>query len=237
MKTVLKLVVIGAGGRMGGRILANARKDSQIKVVGAIEAQGSPFVGKEMEGIKISDDLKKVLAVSDAAIDFSHFEATVPNLKIAASLKKPLVIGTTGHTAAQREEIKKLAGQTAVVFSPNMSVMVNVMWKILGVAAGTLKGTEISIAETHHAGKKDKPSGTALEIRHVLGNPQIEIESKREGDVVGDHTVLFATPEESLEVTHRALSRDTFAVGALLAAKWAVGKKPGLYGMTDVLGL
>lgn len=235
---MIKLVVIGAAGRMGQRILANARKDPQIKVVGAIEAAGSPLVGKEAEGIKITDDLKKALAASDVAIDFSHFEATVSNLKIAASLKKPLIIGTTGHTPEQKKEIEILSGKIPAVFSPNMSVMVNVMWKILGIAAPALKNqAAISIEETHHISKKDKPSGTALEIRRVLRDPAISIESKRIGTVVGDHTVLFSSSEESLEITHRALSRDTFAIGALRAAKWVVGKPAGLYGMMDVLGL
>ncbi|MDO8518601.1 MAG: 4-hydroxy-tetrahydrodipicolinate reductase, partial [Deltaproteobacteria bacterium] len=199
---MIKLVVIGAAGRMGARIIANACKDNEIKVVGALEAVGSPLIGKEVEGIKITDDLKKALAVADAAIDFSHFEATVPNLKIAAVLKKPVVIGTTGHNSEQKKEIEKWSREIPVVFSPNMSIMVNVMWKVLGIAAPVLKNrAQISIEETHHAGKKDKPSGTALEIRRVLGDLTLEIVSKREGESLGDHTVLFSSPEESLVIT------------------------------------
>ena len=186
---MMKLVVIGAAGKMGGRIIANAAKDSQIRVVGAIEALGNPALGKTVEGVPVTADLKEALAKADTAIDFSFFEATVSNLKMASGLKKPMVIGTTGHSAEQKKEIEKLARETAIVFSPNMSVMVNVMWKLLGIAVLALKDRAgISVEETHHAGKKDKPSGTALEILRVLNTPGLEVTSKRIGEVVGDHT-------------------------------------------------
>ena len=136
---MIHLVVIGAAGKMGGRIIANALQDSQIKLVGVVEASGNPALGQAAGGLKITDDLKGVLAKADVAIDFSTFTATLPNLQTAVALKKPLVIGTTGHTPDQKKEIEKGAAKPPVVFSPNMRVMVNVMWKILGVGAVALE--------------------------------------------------------------------------------------------------
>jgi len=249
---MIKVVVTGAAGRMGQRIVANACADQEVKIVGAVEAPGQTALGKDAGelagcgacGVVISDSLEKVLVLADLVVDFSHVEATVPNLKMAARLKKAAVVGTTGHRPEQIQEIERIARDLPVVMAANMSVGVNVLWKITEEAATVLgKIFNVSVREVHHIHKKDKPSGTALEIVRRLAKAlrvapeRIPVESIREGEVVGDHSVLFSGAGESLEITHRAVSRDTFALGALRAAKWIVGKKPGLYSMVDVLEL
>lgn len=226
---MIKIVVTGAAGRMGQRIISLASGDKDIKIAGTVE---------------IGDSLERVLPEGDVLIDFSHPDATLSHLKTAARLKKAAVVGTTGHTPEQKKEIEKIARQLPVVMAANMSVGVNVMWKIIAEAAKILgKEFQVSIKEIHHIHKKDKPSGTALEIVSVLSNAagwkasEIPVESIREGEAVGDHMTFFTGPGEILEITHRADSRDTFAAGALRAARWIVGKKPGLYTMQDVLGI
>lgn len=224
-----KIVITGAAGRMGQRIISLASGEKDIKVVGAVD---------------IGDSLEKVISGGDVLIDFSHADATLSHLKTAARLKKAAVVGTTGHSEGQKKEIEKISRELPLVFAPNMSVGVNVMWKVIAEAAKILgKDFKVSIKEVHHIHKKDKPSGTALEIVNVLSNAagwkaaEIPVESIREGEVVGDHMTFFTGPGEILEITHRADSRDTFAAGALRAARWIVGKKPGLYTMQDVLGI
>lgn len=226
---MIKIVVTGAAGRMGQRVIALASKEKDLKIVGEVD---------------IGDSLEAIISQGDVLIDFSSTEATIPNLTIAARAKKAAVIGTTGHTPEQKKAIEKIASEIPIVVAPNMSLGVNVMWKILAEAARALgEAYPVSVREVHHIHKKDKPSGTALEIVRVLSkalgipSEKIPVESVREGEVVGDHAVVFRGPEETLEITHRAFSRDTFAIGALRAAKWVVGKKPGLYSMADVLGI
>lgn len=226
---MIKVVITGAAGRMGQRIIALASVEKDLKVVGEVD---------------VGDSLEAILPRGDVLIDFSLPEATISNLTIAARAKKGVVIGTTGHTPEQRKEIEKIASNVAVILAPNMSLGVNVMSKILGEAARALgEAYPVSVREVHHIHKKDKPSGTALQIVRVLskalGIPpeKIPVESIREGEVVGDHSVVFRGPEEVLEITHRAFSRDTFALGALRAAHWIKGKPSGLYTMADVLGL
>ena len=216
---MIKILLKGASGKMGQRIIACAKADVSFQVVNTIEN-------------------------ADVMIDFSHPDATLPNLETAALAKKRAVIGTTGHTAEQKKEIARYAQRLPFILSPNMSVGVNVMWEILGRAARLLEsGFDPSIKETHHIHKKDRPSGTALRVAHVIAEgmkttpDRISIESIREGEAVGTHTTLFSGPGETLEVTHTALSRDTFALGALRAARWVIGKPNGLYSMGDVLGM
>ncbi len=229
---------------MGQRIIALASEEKDLEVVGAVEAAGSLAVGREAGGVRISDSLEKVVSLGDVLIDFSSPEATVSNLKAVTRAKKAAVIGTTGHAPDQKKEIEKVASEIPLVMAPNMSVGVNVLWKLIGEAA-KIFGQEfkVDVTEIHHIHKKDKPSGTALQIVHVLskalGVPpeEIPVKSVREGEVVGDHLTVFTGPGETLEITHRASSRDTFALGALRAARWIVGKPNGLYSMADVLAL
>src|SRR3989338_3907525 len=225
---MIKVIVTGAAGRMGQRIIALASGEKDLKVVGEVD---------------IGDSLEAIISRGDVLIDFSCTEATLPNLKAAARVKRAVVIGTTGHTAEQKKGIEKIASEIPIVVAPNMSLGVNVMWKILEEAARALgEAYPVTVREVHHVHKKDKPSGTALEIVRVLskslGVPaeKIPVESIREGEVVWDHTIVFRGSEEVLEITHRAFSRDTFALGALRAARWIKGKPNGFYTMADVLG-
>jgi len=214
-----KILVKGALGKMGMRIIALAHADKAFHVVETIDA-------------------------ADVMIDFSHPDVTLSNLELAAKAKKGAVVGTTGHTEEQRREIEKIAHHLPVVFSPNMSVGVNVMWKIIEEAAKAL-GAEfkVHVSEIHHLRKLDRPSGTAKEITRILADTlkiqsnKIPIQSIREGEVVGIHKTVFESPGEFLEILHNAKSRDTFASGALRAARWVIGKPNGLYSMRDVLGI
>lgn len=264
-----KIIVTGAAGRMGQRIIANLCADKNFKLVGAVENSKSPALGKDAGlvagfgecGIKIVDSLEKVIDLGDVVIDFTAAATTLPHLEIVAKHQKAIVIGSTGHTPEQKISMASLAKKIPVVLASNMSVGINVMWKLLADAATLLgDGFDIEIVEAHHRLKKDAPSGTAMTTAEVLAQAtgrdlardavyhregligerkanEIGIQSIRGGDVVGDHTVFFLGNGERLEVTHRASSRDTFALGALRAAKWLVGKPSGLYSMKDVLGL
>lgn len=235
-----KIIVIGAAGKMGERIIANASRDSGLKVIGGTELPGSPAVGKN----GIVDSLAKIITQADVVIDFTVAAATVPNLEIAAQAGKAMVIGTTGHSEEQKKAMQKLSKKIPIVMAPNMSLGVNVMWKLLSEAAKVLGGDfPVAVRETHHIHKKDAPSGTALKMMEVLAaalgkkRDDIPCESIRAGEEVGDHIATFEGAGETLTVRHQAKSRDTFALGALRAAKWVAGKKPGLYDMFDVLGL
>lgn len=211
--------------------------------------------------VDLGEDLEGVIQGGDVVIDFTSHESTGPFARLCAARKKPMVIGTTGHTPAEREELKALSSQIPMVWSSNFSTGVNVLFWLTRRAAEVLgPGYDLEIMETHHRRKKDAPSGTATTLAEILAAvrrqqldevlrhgregivgartaAEIGMHSIRGGDVVGDHTVLFATAGERLELTHKASSRDTFALGALRAAQWVVGKKPGIYDMQEVLGL
>ena len=266
---MIKIVVTGAAGRMGSRIIANICAGNDFKLVGAFESPKNKSLGKDAGliagcgecGVKITDSLDEVIGQGEVVIDFTSPETTIPHLESAARHKKAAVIGSTGHSAEQRQSIESLASKLPFVIAPNMSVGVNVLWKIVADAAKLLgNGFDAEIVEAHHRLKKDAPSGTAMQTAEVLAKAlgrnlakdavyhregmigerkpnEIGIQTIRGGDVVGDHTVFFLGSGERLEITHRASSRDTFALGALRAAKWIVGKPNGLYTMADVLGL
>jgi len=211
-------------------------------------------------GVPVTDD-HVVLDVADVLIDFSFHEAVPGNVQAAVHLSKPMVIGTTGLSESESEAFRAAAKKIAILQAPNMSVGMNLLFAMVGRAAATL-GTEYDaeIVETHHKHKKDAPSGTALSLGRqvatgrgqdfdtvvnygregVIGerpDGQIGVHAVRAGDTVGDHTVIFATDGERVELSHRATSRDTFAMGALRAALWVTRQAPGLYGMQDLLGL
>lgn len=226
---MIRVIVTGAAGRMGQRIIVLAESEKDLKVVGKVD---------------ISDPLEKVISLGDVVIDFSSPDATLPNLRIVEKFKKAAVVGTTGQMRDERDEIEKISHRIPLVMAPNMSVGVNVLWKILAEAARVLGAdSDVRVREVHHIHKKDSPSGTALEITRILSSvlkkqgEEIPVESVREGEVVGDHTIVFDGMGETLTLTHHAKSRDTFALGALRAARWIVGKPNGLYSMADVLGL
>ncbi|MDR3306478.1 MAG: 4-hydroxy-tetrahydrodipicolinate reductase [Endomicrobium sp.] len=256
----MKLAICGAAGRMGRAIIAIAKEDSEIQISGALEYEGSKAIGAGSPIISSDNDLENILKNADALIDFTNPESALKNLELAVKQKVPIVIGTTGFSEEQKKKISEAARVIPIVFSPNMSVGVNVLFKLVEEAAKKMSDYDIEIVELHHNKKKDSPSGTAAKLAEVAASSvgrdinevgvygrrcavsarkkdEIGVLSVRAGDIVGDHTVYFAGPGERIELTHRAHSRDTFAAGAVRAAKWVVGKKPQLYDMSDVLSL
>lgn len=222
----IRLLVCGASGRMGLRVLALASADDRF----AISARVSRAT---------ADTLSESLGSADVVIDFSVPEASLRAAALCAQAKKPIAIGTTGFTKAQQEKLASLAGKTAIFLAPNFSPGVFVLGRLAAEAARALAGWDAAISETHHKTKKDAPSGTALSLAATVasarGGGTVPSASLRVGDVVGEHTLTLAGPFERLELTHRAHSRDLFAAGALDAAAWLAGRKPGLYGMGDFL--
>ncbi len=222
----IKVIICGAKGRMGRSLIACAQGDPQLQIVAEID-QG--------------DDLAKVISRADVLVDFSVREATAAVAKLAADHKKALVIGTTGHGDDEKKIIGDVTKAIPVVWSANFSTGVNTLFWMTQKAAEIVGNEwEAEVVETHHTAKIDAPSGTAKRLQEILKRVRgkdAPAHALRIGDVVGDHTVTFGTPGERLELTHRANSRETFARGALRAAKWAVKQKPGLYDMQDVLGL
>lgn len=264
MKTVI--VVNGACGRMGQRIVQLAHEDPELVLGAALDAPGHPHQGRDAGevagigpvGVPVSAELpanKRFHAV----IDFSQPAGTMAVLPVCVQRQIPLVVATTGHTKAQQEEIEAASNYTAVLMAPNMSLAVNVLMKLVRQAAEVLKGKgfDVEILERHHRFKKDSPSGTALhfarivqqamgqtELRHgregLVGerSPQeIGVHAVRVGDNVGEHTIVFSTLGETLELTHRAHARDCYVRGALQAAKFLADRPAGRYTMDDVLGL
>ncbi len=241
----LRVLLVGAKGRMGQAIAA------------AAEAADAVIVASLDQG----DDLTKEIGACDVVVDFSHSSATNAICQACLGAGKPLVSGTTGHSNEERALLEKAAKSLPIVLSPNFSVGVNALFWLTRKAAELLgKDFDLEIVETHHRLKKDAPSGTARRLAEILcevrnldyaknvahgregmigerSAAEIGVHSIRGGDVVGDHTVTFAGRGERLELSHKASSRETFAVGALRAARWIVGRPPGLYSMEDVLGL
>jgi len=224
-----KIIIAGAKGKMGQALLRVAEKIPGVAVTARIDR---------------GQELGKVIKAADVVVDFTGHEATVPFARHCAEHKKAMIIGTTGHTAAQREDLRNISGQIPMVWSSNFSTGVNALFWLTGKAAEILgPDYDLEVVEMHHRLKKDAPSGTAQTLAQILGRArqrpasEIAVHSLRGGDVVGDHTVVFATTGERLELTHKASSRDTFAGGALRAAQWVIGKAPGVYDMQDVLGL
>ena len=227
-KSAVRVLLIGAAGRMGQTLLDLAKSDPEIEIAARCD---------------LGDPIEPAMRNCDVAIDFSHADSIDEVCRAALTNGKSLVIGTTGHSQEQRAIIEDTARLVPIVFASNFSVGVNVLFWLARKAAEFL-GPDFSakIIETHHKTKKDAPSGTAKTLAEILKTaqkiqPEIPIQSIREGDVVGEHTVIFSGPGERLELTHRAASREIFARGALRAAKWIVGRPPKLYSMQDMLGL
>ena len=263
------LVVAGAAGRMGTRIVALARETPDVRVVAALEAAGHPALGSDAgevagvarAGVVLTSDPAAVLTAGRVLVEFSSPEASLEHLKLVAAAGARAVIGTTGFSAAQREEIAALGRRAPIMVAPNMSVAVTLAFKLLPIMARALGDDyDVEISEIHHRFKKDAPSGTAVRMAELVAEAlgrdlgkvgvygrqglvgertpkEIAVMSLRSGDVVGEHTVSFGALGERLELTHRAHNRDTFARGALRAARWIVAQPPGLYSMADVLGL
>jgi 4-hydroxy-tetrahydrodipicolinate reductase len=224
----VRVLFIGAAGRMGKTISDLANADSEIDVAGQCD---------------LGDPIEPAMKNCDVAIDFSNADAISEICAAAAHHRKPLIIGTTGHSQEQRRLIEETSQSLPIVFASNFSIGVNVLFWLTRKAAEQFGADfDAEIVETHHKMKKDAPSGTAKTLAEVLKatkkrQDEIPIQSIREGDVVGEHTVIFNGPSERLKLTHRAASREIFARGALCAAKWIINQPPGLYSMQDVLGL
>ncbi len=265
----MRLIIAGAGGRMGRTLIHAIAATKGVTLAGAVEAAGSAVIGRDSgdlaglgpNGIKVVSDVAPLLKDADGLIEFVLPAATLPLAELTAATGMVHVIGTTGHSAEQEAAIARAASGARIVKSGNMSLGVNLLAALVKRVAQTLdENYDIEILEMHHNKKIDAPSGTALMLgraaaagrginlaaHSVRGRDgmtgarraiDIGFASLRGGTVVGDHTVIFAGPAERLELTHRAEDRMIFARGALHAAQWARGKKPGLYSMADVLGL
>jgi 4-hydroxy-tetrahydrodipicolinate reductase len=266
---MIKAIVAGAAGRMGGRIIHTIQHTDGISLGAAFERQDNRAVGRDVGevtglpplGMTVAGSLAAVLDAGDVVVDFTHHDATIAHLHQAAVARKPMVIGTTGFSSSEMETIRALARDIPCVQAPNMSMGVNLMFKVVADMARVLgDGFDVEIIEAHHHHKKDAPSGTAMKLaqnvasalgrkldqvavyerRGLIGERKPEsigIQTIRAGDIVGEHTVIFAGVGERLEVIHRAHSRDNFARGAVKAALWVTKQPPGLYDMQHVLGL
>jgi 4-hydroxy-tetrahydrodipicolinate reductase len=223
---------------MGRRIFALASMDEDFELALALEKKGTSLIGKDIGKLKISSNQDGMFLI-DVFVDFTTADATEANLDYAARYKKALVLGTTGLTDSQIRRVEEVAKIIPIVFTPNMSIGVNVLFSILPEIAKRLgPDYSIEIVEAHHKTKKDAPSGTAKKIIQVLKEAtgrEIPAHAIRLGDIVGDHTVIFCGNSERIEIKHQAHSRDLFVLGALKAAKWIHGKPAGLYSMQDVL--
>jgi 4-hydroxy-tetrahydrodipicolinate reductase len=267
MAEAIAVLINGVCGRMGHRVVHLGAEDSRFQIAAGLELPEHPKLGNdlgttmgvpELEGIPITSTWPQDRAV-DVVIDFSSPDGTAYLLERCRADHIPLVVATTGHSIAQRHALDEAGHETAILVAANLSLGMNLLMKLLAQAAGALKEQDfdIEIVERHHRFKKDSPSGTALRLSQIIQEQigelpikhgregltgerprrEIGIHAIRAGDYVGDHTVLFSTPGETLELHHRATSRDAFAKGALEAAAFLVGKPAGWYSMMDVLGL
>ena len=264
MKT--NIAVNGACGRMGQLLIALSREDSNIAVVAALDAPGHANVGRDALEIAGASPIGVPVAAAlaldtrvDVLIDFSQPEGTMTVLKSCVARRIPIVVATTGHSPEQKREIEAAAHETAVLMAPNMSLVVNVLFKLTQLAAQLLRGQgyDVEIIERHHRFKKDSPSGTALHFAKIIQDVQgqtalrhgreglvgerpaheIGIHSVRAGDNFGEHAIIFSTLGETMELVHKGHSRDAYARGALQAAKYLAGRPAGRYTMNDVLGI
>lgn len=257
----INVAIAGASGRMGQVLIDCVLKSDDMALHAALEHKDSPELGRDAGGTKITADTAAALKGADVLIDFTRPEGTLNHLEICRKLGVKMVIGTTGFTAQQKAQLGAAAAEIGIVFAPNMSVGVNLTFKLLETAARVLKeGFDIEIIEAHHRHKVDAPSGTALGMGEVIARTlgrdlskcavygregvtgerdpsTIGFATVRGGDIVGDHTVLFAGTGERIEITHKASSRATFALGALRAARFLQNNPAGLYDMQDVLQL
>jgi 4-hydroxy-tetrahydrodipicolinate reductase len=266
---MLNVAMLGASGRMGRTIIPLLHEAADLRLSGALAAPGDTAIGQDAGvfagiaslAVPISDDPAVALRGAQVAIDFTLPDASISHASLCASQGCPLVIGTTGHDAAQRARLEAAADGIPIVIAPNMSLGVNLLLKLAELAARALdEQYDIEIFEAHHRNKVDAPSGTALGLgraaaggrgrtlddvadyaRHgqtgVRGRGRIGFSVVRGGDIVGEHRLIFAGPGEQVELAHTAQDRSGFARGALVAARWVVGRPPGLYSMLDVLGL
>jgi 4-hydroxy-tetrahydrodipicolinate reductase len=251
---MIRTVVCGALGRMGGTVAEEIAAEADLELAGAVEAPGREG---SVSGIEVTHDLDKLLPSCDVVVDFTNPEAALSHIEASAAAGKPIIVGTTGFTAEQLERALRAETRIPLLISPNMSAGVNLMFSVVKGVAAALADFDAEIIEIHHNRKKDSPSGTAARIAEAIelerpgakrvhgrvgmagarASNEIGIHSLRGGDVTGEHTVVFAGEGERLEITHRAHSRRTFARGTIRAIRFIAGKPPGRYTMNDVLGI
>ena len=253
----MKVAIAGAGGRMGQALIDAVLADRSLTLAAAFELAGSPAVGRQVGGIRIGSDPDAAIAAADVLIDFTRPQASLAHLRRA----KAMVIGTTGFSDSERKEVQAAAKRIPIAMAANFAVGVNAVYKLAETAARILGDAyDVEIIEAHHRHKVDAPSGTALALGEIISRTlnrdlkaearhgrsgdtgarpprQIGFHAIRGGDIVGEHTVLFAGTGERVEITVRSQSRATYATGALRAAKWLAARPPGLYDMADVLGV
>ena len=260
----IKLVVVGCAGRMGQQIIKQIlilEKWTNVELVAAIENKNSSSINKKIKKIKITSNKVEAFKKGDVIIDFSLPKSTIETIKYAIKLRKKLIIGTTGLSKGQIYNLQSASKKIAIVYAPNMSIGINLLSKLAEKASEILfdQETSVEILDIHHKNKKDAPSGTAL----LLGNSvakaknfnlknksttkpnkirkkqkgRINFFCKRQGNIVGDHSVIFSNVDEEIELKHRGFARSIYASGALKAAIWVLKKKKGLLKMTDVLGI
>jgi 4-hydroxy-tetrahydrodipicolinate reductase len=262
---MIRIAVAGSTGRMGRMILGAALASTDLQVVAALERPGSPELGRDCAeflgrpiGVPVTDRLEAIEA-AQVLIDFTRPEATLAHLQVCAAAGVGLVVGTTGFDAAGKEALAQAAQRTALVVAPNMSVGVQALLRLVELGAQLLaEDYDLEILEMHHRDKVDAPSGTALQLGEIAARARGQVLAEhavyarqghtgarppgsigfatlRGGDVIGEHTVLFAGSGERIEITHRSTSRQSYAQGALRAARFLAGRASGLYGMQDVL--
>ena len=256
----MKVAIAGAGGRMGRTLIEGVLADRELALAAALDAPGAAAIGQAAGTLRITDDLG-ALAAADVLIDFTRPEGTLAHLQACLARDKRMVIGTTGFSEAQAAGITQAARRIPIVLSPNFAIGVNVVFRLAQTAARALGDAyDVEIVEAHHRHKVDAPSGTALKLGELVAQAlgrdlgqvathgrhgdtgerpakAIGFHAIRGGDIVGEHTVIFAGMGERVEIAVRSQSRSTYAAGALRAAKWLAGRGPGLYDMFDVLGL
>ena len=264
----MKIAIAGATGRMGKMLIEAVLNCTDAELVGALEHDSCPLLGEDAgaflgkkTGVVITSDITKALSSAEFLIDFTRPEGTMAHLAVAQKTNSKMIIGTTGLSSEQIDNLKKASANLAIVFAPNMSVGVNATFKLLEIAAKMLnEGYDIEIVEAHHRHKVDAPSGTALRMGEVIADAlgeklgdvavyareghtgerkagSIGFATIRGGDIVGDHTVLFAGEGERIEISHKSSSRQSYAQGSLRAARFLQAQGSGLYDMQDVLGL
>ena len=256
-----RIVVVGAMGRMGQMVRAAIARDPDLSLGGALERSGHPDLGRDVDGASLGDDPKLAIAGGDVVIDFSIPPSTLANLQVAADLGVAYVTGTTGFDGEGLAKIREHAERIPIVHAPNFSLAVNVLaWLVREAARKLGDDFDAELVELHHSAKRDAPSGTALRLAEAVaaGRGQdasehllleragdvgprpdgaIAVQTLRGGDNPGEHTVLFIGRGERLELAHRSATREHFATGAVRAARWLVGREPGLYEIDDILGL
>jgi len=251
---MINVIVCGGCGKMGSAVARLIHQNEDMKLVGIIESPSHPEIGKDWgisiglskTGVIITDNLEEIIQNTDQIVEFTNPQISLKHLEIVSKYKKAMIIGTTGFSSEEIEKINKLAQDIPFLLSPNMSLGVNLLFKLVAETAAALNDDyDIEIVEAHHRFKKDAPSGTAKKLAQEIAKAKgvnldkvaIGIHSIRSGDITGEHTVIFTALGERLELTHKAHSRDTFAYGTIQAIKFMEGKSAGFYEMKDVLNI